>query len=148
MGKWIAGILATILGGSLMWFLTNGVFPHWLRKDQTPAPKAVTVACTPTPPSIQPGGTSEVLVTVTRGGQPLEGATVSLDIGGGHFSGGTTTATGTTYSGGMFRVAWTAPNPSAASYVFPADVSLDGLRTAEGELSGHYRTTCEILVHS
>jgi hypothetical protein len=77
----------------------------------------------------------------------LEGASVALSVGGGAFAGGGPSATGDTYSGGIFRATWIAPSPSSGAYVFPAVVNLAGIPTAEGVLDGTYRTNCNILVH-
>lgn len=62
------------------------------------------------------------------------------------FAGGGPSATGDTYAGGIFRATRIAPSPSSGAYVFPAVVNLAGIRTAEGELDGTYRTSCDILV--
>lgn len=147
MGKWIAGLIGTLMVGVLMWFLTERFFPEWFPARAPPAAdKRVAVLCSAVPERVQPGGTTEVVLKVTRGGEPVEGASVSMKIGGGHFGSGKTSIFGNTYSGGVFRTLWTAPSPSAGGYVFNADVNLDGLRTDDGELSGQYRTTCHIVV--
>jgi hypothetical protein len=147
VGKWIAGLVGAVITGSLVWYLTTIVLPKWFADDPPPPPaKQVRVECLPNPATIAPGGLSEITVRVTRGGEPLEGAAVSMSVGGGQFSSGTATTSGQTYSGGVFRTTWRAPSPSAAGYVFPAEVDLKGIRTSEGELEGHFRTDCEVLV--
>jgi hypothetical protein len=147
MGKWIGGIVGTVIAGAVLWFLTNALFPQWFLPRPAPQPVAtVRVACSANPATVRPGGDSEISVTVTRGGEPVEGAAVKLDIGGGLFGSGTTTTSGRTYSGGVFRTTWRAPSPSAAGYVFPAEVNLEGLPTAQSLAQTHYRTNCEILV--
>ena len=146
MSKWLAGIFGTILAGGLLWVLTNTVFPRWFAKSPPLPGNDVRVECTANPSTVAPGASTEVTVKVIRNGTPLEGAAVSLSVGGGLFTSNTTTATGTTYSGGVFRITWRAPSPSASGYVFPAVVDLAGIRTAEGELQGEFRTNCEILV--
>ena len=135
-----------MITGSLLWYLTTVIFPKWFTDDPPPPVKQVRVECSGNPSTVAPGGLSEITVRVTRGGEPLEGASVTLSVGGGQFSSGTTSTSGHTYSGGMFRTGWRAPSPSSAGYVFPAEVDLKGIRTSEGELEGHYRTDCEILV--
>ena len=140
MGKWLAGIAAAIVGGSALWFLTNAIYPHLLHKDGGPPPPDIRVECTPTPSTIAPGGATELTIKVTRNGIPIEGATVKVDWGN-------KAESQNTVSGGMLRVFWTAPNPSASGYVFPVEANLAGVRTAEGELEGYARTNCQILVH-
>ena len=135
-----------------MWLLTQLLFPSlfgWLKPKPVNElqPKVVRVECSANPPTVRPGGSTEIQVTVTNGGEPLEGASVALSVGGGTFSGGGQNASGDTYSGGVFRTIWTAPSPSAGGYVFPAVVSMHGIRTAEDVLEGTFRTNCEILVH-
>lgn len=153
MKKWLVGALGTIVIGSIMWLLTQLLFPNLFRSlipkqpVAPPQPKVVRVDCSANPATVRPGGSTEVEVTVTRGGEPLEGASVALTVGGGAFAGGGLSAGGDTYSGGIFRTTWTAPSPSSDAYVFPAVVNLAGIRTAEGDLDGTYRTNCEILVH-
>jgi hypothetical protein len=148
MGKWIAGILGAVLTGVILWVLTDKVLPVWFAGASHDAPIADTtrVECVASPATVAPGGTTEISVKVFDHDGPIEGATVDLAIGGGTFGSQGTTAKGETYSGGIFRTTWKAPSPSAAGYVFPANVTLDGLRTAKGELHGAYRTNCEILV--
>ncbi len=149
---WVLGSLGTIAVGTVMWLLTELLFPNLfgsLRPKPPitpPAPKVVRVDCSANPPTVRPGGSTEVLVRVTRAGEPVEGASVALSVGGGRFGDGGREVTGSTYSGGVSRAIWTAPSPSAGAYVFPAVVSLNGVRTAEGELEGTYRTECNILV--
>jgi hypothetical protein len=141
MGKWFAGIAATIVGGSVLWFLTNAFYPHLFGKNDGPTlPPDIRVECTPTPSTIAPGGTTELTIKVTRNGIPIEGAAVKVDWGA-------KPGSQDTVSGGMLKVLWTAPNPSAGGYVFPVEANLAGVRTAQGELEGSARTNCEILVH-
>jgi hypothetical protein len=135
-----------------MWLLTELLFPNLFgslrpKPPETPQqPKVVRVECLANPPTVRPGASTEIQVKVTRGGEPVEGASVALSVGGGTFGDGGREATGYTYSGGVSRSIWTAPSPSAGAYVFPAIVSLNGIRTAEGDLEGTYRTDCNILV--
>jgi hypothetical protein len=146
MGKWIAGIAGAVIAGAVLWLLTNVLFTRWFSHPPPPPEDNVRVECSAIPATLSPGGVAQITVKVTRGSEPVEGAAVKFGIGGGLFDSGTTTTSGHTYSGGVFRTTWTAPSPSAAAYVFPADVDLQGVRTAKGELQGHYRTNCEILV--
>jgi len=141
MGKWIAGIVGAVITGAILWVLTDRYLPILFPDRSHPPPPpgdAIRVECTANPATVAPGGTTEISIKVTNGGEPVEGATVELPGGGG---------AGETYSGGIFRTTWTAPSPSAAAYVFPANVKLADLRTAKGELNGSYGTNCEILVH-
>jgi hypothetical protein len=148
MGKFIAGIAGAVIAGALLWLITNALFPQWF-STPTPLPvEKVRVECSANPTKVSPGGVTEVTVKVMLGDEPVEGATVKLKAGGGMFNSGTTTTSGYTYSGGIFRTTWTAPLPSAGSYVFPADVDLKGVRTQKAELEGQFRTNCEILVSS
>jgi hypothetical protein len=52
MGKWVAGVLSTILSGVAVWWLTQGITKFW---EKAPAPL--------TPPSVisspNPSGNSE-----------------------------------------------------------------------------------------
>jgi hypothetical protein len=137
MRKWLAGILATIIGGSALWFLTNEWFPQVMRSSPTPVPAEVRVECSPNPGTVAPGGTTELTVRVTFNGSPVEGAVVRFrpEEGG-----------ATTVSGGILRTTWTAPNPSASGYIFPVYADLRGIRTPTGELYGNAKTDCQVLV--
>lgn len=150
MGKWTAGIVGGVLTGVVLWLLTNALFTRWFSSPPpSPAPSPpdeVRIQCVANPARVAPGGITEVAVTVTRRGEPVEGAAVELRAGVGSSDSGLSISSGQTYSGGVFRTTWRAPSPSAAAYVFPAEVDLGGLRTLDGELQGHYRTNCEILV--
>jgi len=139
MGKWLGGILATLIGGSLLWFLTNAVFPGLLQRNSPPTPPDIRVECIPTPPTVAPGGTTELVIKVTRNGVPVEGAAVT-------FKQEKAASPLRTVSGGVLRSFWTAPNPASSGYVFPVYADLSGVRTASGELEGHARTDCEVLV--
>jgi hypothetical protein len=140
MGKWFAGILAALIGGTVLWFLTNAVFPRLLQKDPAPVPAEIRVECIPSPPTVSPGGTTELTIKVTRNGVPVEGAAVI-------FKPEDAASPARTVSGGILRTIWTAPNPSAAAYVFPVNVDLKGVRTATEELDGYSGTNCQVLVH-
>ena len=146
MWKWIAGIIGAVITGTLLWVLTNVYFPQWFSHRPPPPEDKVGVECSANPSTVSPGGVAEISVKVMRNGEPVEGAVVKMNVGGGSFGSGATSTSGRTYSGGVFRTTWTAPSPSAGGYVFPAEVDLEGIRTAKGELHGHYRTDCEILV--
>ena len=146
LGKWIAGIVAAVIGGVVIWLITNAVFPRWFSPPPPPPEDNTYVECTAHPATVSPGGLAEITVKVMRDNEPVEGAAVKLSLESGSFTSGTTTASGNTYSGGVFRTTWRAPSPSAAGYVFPAEVDLDGVRTAKGEMHGHYRTNCQVLV--
>ena len=139
MGKWLAGILGTVIAGALLWLLTDALFPRLLHKEAIPVADDVRVECIPTPATIAPGETTELTVRVTRNGAPVEGAAV-------YFKPEEAQNPIRTVSGGMIRVPWKAPNPSASAYVFGVNVNLDGIRTAQGELSGSYGTDCEVMV--
>ena len=147
MGKWIAGIVGAIITGAVLWLLTNALFPRWLGHPPPPPPEDIRVECSANPATVSPGGVTEIAVKITRGSEPLEGAAVELRAGGGSFSSGTTTTSGHTYSGGVFRAIWRAPSPSAAGYILGAYVDLAGLRTDQGQLQDSYSTNCEILVN-
>lgn len=141
MGKWFAGILAAIIGGSLLWFLTNRLCPSLFSDDPAPpAPPEIVVECTPSPSTIAPGASTELTIKVTRGGIPIQGAAV-------YFDAAQTTNAATTGSGGTWRTTWTAPNPAAAAYVFPVYANLNGVRTGGEELFGTGGTNCQVLVH-
>ncbi len=140
MGKWLAGILAAVLGGSILWFLTNRLYPNLFRNDPPPAaPPACPVECTPSPATIAPGATTGLVIKVTRGGVPVEGAAVYFDAAKPEES-------ARTGSGGIWRQTWTAPNPAAPGYVFPVYSKVDGVRTSTEELFGSAGTDCQVLV--
>ena len=140
MGKWFAGILATIVGGSLLWFLTNRLYPDHFRHDPPPAaPPEITVECVPSPSTIAPGASTELGIKVTRGGVPVQGAAV-------YFDAANPAESARTGSGGIWRQIWTAPNPAAPGYVFPVYANLDGVRTSTEELWGVASTDCQVLV--
>jgi hypothetical protein len=137
MGKWLAGVLATLVAGSVLWFLTDEVLPRAMRDAPVPTPPEVRVECTPDPGTVPPGGTTELTVRVTLNGSPVEGAVVRLDR---------EEAGLPTVSGGILRRTWTAPNPSASAYIFPVYADLTGIRTPTGELYGSGTTNCQVLV--
>jgi hypothetical protein len=147
MGKWTLGLFGSIIVGGILWVLTTILFPRVFDgfipapRVEPPPQKVVRVECFANPPTIAPASTTEITLRVTRGGEPVEGAAVSLTIPNSDEK-----ASGTTLSAGLFRVPWTAPKNSASSYVFPANVALDGVRTDKEELSGQFRTFCEIVV--
>jgi hypothetical protein len=147
MGKWALGLVGSIITGVVLWLLTTVFFPRLFSDIMPAAPvpppptKVVRVECTANPPTVAPGSTTEISVKVTRGGEPVEGAAVTMTV-----PNTGSEASGTTYSGGVFRLPWTAPRNSASAYVFPASVKLDGVRTPEEELFGSFGTTCEIFV--
>jgi hypothetical protein len=138
MWKWIAGIAGAVITGTLLWVLTNVFFPQWFSHRTPPPEDKIRVECSTNPATVSPGGVTEISVKVMLNDEPVEGAAVKLHIDGGR--------TGRTYSGGVYRTTWTAPSPSSSGYVFPAEVDLEGVRTPKGELHGHGRTDCEILV--
>jgi hypothetical protein len=134
VGKWIAGIIAAIIGGVAIWALTTLLPKHF---ETPPAPPPVddrvVVSCTPNPSTVAPGGTSELTLKVTKGGQPVENA--QLKMGQEDW--------GATLSDGTERVPWKAPVNAAAAYVFRVTASLsehDGGGGGEGD--------CQILIKS
>jgi hypothetical protein len=140
MARWLAGIVATLLGGSVLWFLTNGVFPNVLHDPPRPQPPSVGVECTPSPSTIHAGGSTELTIRVTYNDRPVEGAALRI-------SWESPPVEAYTLSDGIYRLTWTAPNPSAAGYVFPVTASVDGVRTASAILAGQASTNCQILVN-
>src|SRR5262249_3856313 len=101
MAKWTAGIVGTVITGAVLWLLTNTLFPRWFLPRPAPPPVAtVQVVCSANPATLRPGGDAEITVTVTRGGEPIEGAAVELHNGSG-LLGATGMISGNTYSGGV-----------------------------------------------
>lgn len=147
MWKAIGGVAASVIAGLIIWYVTTVLYPRLTSEPPPPPPaKEIMAQCDVTPPTVAPGGSTDVVVHVTRGGGALEGATVNLAVGGGRFASGSTKEEGRTYSGGVYRTTWTAPSPAAAGYNMPAIVNVDGMRTSDGELSGTVRTDCFVRV--
>ena len=99
MGKWIAGIIGSIIVGVSIWALTVYLPERNKVQEQAVADESVTVTCTPNPPTVTAGEISELLITVTQGGQPV--ADAQLRNGFEDY--------GTTASDGTARIRWHAP---------------------------------------
>lgn len=123
MRGWIAGVLAAILSGVIIWALTT-YGPKYFERPPTPPPvdNSLHVKCSGIPTTVPPGGSSEITVSVLRQGLPVENATVKIEVGGGAFPASSlvTTAGGSTFSDGIVRTVWKAPMPAAATYEFRA----------------------------
>ena len=133
MGKWIAGIIAGIIVGVAIWALTT-VLPKHFEKPPPPPPADDTVilSCTPNPPTVAPGETTELTFKVTRGGKPVANA----QIKSGNQDWGMTLADGT------WRLKWKAPVPAVSGgYVYGVTATIpehDGGGGANGD--------CQILI--
>lgn len=147
MGKWIAGIVGSVLVGALLWILTNRYLPHWFEEPPAVADSKLRVECSANPATVSPGQSTEITIKVMLNGEPLEGVEVKVAAGGGRFGSAGTETSGNTYSGGVFRTIWTAPAPSAGAYVVGVhvtgvdDVSLDDAIRTSG-----FHTQCHLLV--
>jgi hypothetical protein len=140
--KWIGGILAAVIGGSLLWMLTNKVFPDWFpAPPPPPQPNILGVECAANPWNVSPGGTSEITVKVLRNGEPLERAPVQISSGGGTFATGNPNIQGETYSGGVYHATWTAPD---GSMTYRMSVTASSSRHSKEHRSA--RTTCQVTV--
>lgn len=139
MAKWLVGLVGAVITGSVLWFLTDALFPKLFHEEKAPQPDEIRVECIPTPPTIAPGEVTELLVKVTRNGVPVEGAAV-------YFKREEAKDPARTVSGGIYRFPWRAPNPSASAYIFPVYADLAGVRTPQGELFGFAGTDCQVLV--
>ena len=141
MGKWIAGILGAVLSGVILWAVTT-YLPKYL--DPAPPPAApdnsLHVECAASRYTVAPGGSSEITVTVKRGGHPVEGANVKIEVGGGSFPSSTlaTRTGGVTFSDGAVRTVWKAP--ASAGTVFEISTRATATDGTEGTSS------CGILV--
>ena len=148
MRKWVAGILAAVIGGVLIWLLTDRLLPRWLDSSAGPVEPNYQVACYLNPPRISAGQRTEVLVKVTRDGVPLEGAVLEIGAGAGRFEQAGNIVTGVTSSGGTFRATWNPP-PGARdlNYAFDVvlkDVSSYALAMKYRETSSHAECTVSV----
>lgn len=102
---------------------------------QEPGGGAIQVRCTAQPHAIPAGGQTQIAVLAfTSQNQPISGANVLLESGGGWFStSGATAALGQTDAGGGFRTSWRAPDPAAAGYSISVQVTKDGFTEGRGE---------------
>lgn len=99
MGKWVAGILGSIIVGVVIWALTTIVPDYFKEKKQASVDEPVLVSCTPNPPTVAAGEVTELAIAVTKGGKPIADAHVMQGLDD----------WGTTASDGTERIQWHAP---------------------------------------
>ncbi len=151
MGKWLAGIAATVIAGVLIYWLTQGFrqptptpppyqpspnVPYGNSSNNPPVSGgAITVRCSANPHVLHPGDQTELVIqAISTQNTPVSGANVRIDAGGGVFiSSGSLTVIGLTDYSGSFHTIWRAPSPAAKGYGMDVTVSKEGFVEGRGE---------------
>jgi len=149
LGKWLAGIFATVISGAMLWAVTTygshyfapttpqpsyppvggktgDTAPTGEQSSEPAQPGVARVECEAHPDYVKRGDATEFAVRVTSDGKPVANADVELAAGGGEFvnSPSVTTGSGSTNANGIFRMYWKAPLNAAPGYGMAATAKL------------------------
>jgi hypothetical protein len=130
---WLAGILATVIAGFILYQLTyEPPTPPMIIDRPAPQLRDLSVRMD-APRSIGVGDSAPVRVEVLSGpNSPISGAQVTIEVGGGSFRrSGQRVTQGQTNAHGFFADTWTSPpGSSGITYLVTATISKRGFETA------------------